>query len=140
MSTNQPASVSIGDPQLPKLTGDMTIDALDQRRGLVEQLDEQARRLDASSKANGMAIRRRQAFDILLSPTARNAFDLEKEPVALRDRYGRNLFGSSALLARRLVEAGVTFVTIHTESKGNGHWDTHNSTGCCLTSINVSRL
>ncbi len=117
----------IGDPQLPKLSGDITMNALDERRSLVEQLDEHAHRLDASGKANGMALRRRQAFDILLSPTARNAFDLEKEPLALRDRYGRSLFGSSALLARRLVEAGVTFVTIHTESKGNGHWDTHNN-------------
>lgn len=117
----------MGDPQLPKLTGDITLNALDERRSLVAQLDEQARRLDASGKATGMTIRRRQAFDILLSPTARNAFDLEREPAALRERYGRNLFGSSALLARRLVEAGVTFVTIHTESKGNGHWDTHNN-------------
>lgn len=117
----------MGDPQLPKLTGDLTINALDERRSLVEQLDDRAHRLDASSKANGMSIRRRQAFEILLSQTARKAFDLEKEPTALRDRYGRNLFGSSALLARRLVEAGVAFVTIHTESKGNGHWDTHNN-------------
>jgi hypothetical protein len=50
---------------------------------------------------------------------------LAQEPVAIRDRYGRNLFGSSVLLARRLVEAGVTYITIHTEAKGNGHWDTH---------------
>jgi len=114
----------MGDPMLPKLTGDMTINALDERRTLVEQLDGEARRLDSF---RGMSVRRRQAFDILLSPTARRAFDLEREPLALRDRYGRNLFGSSALLARRLVEAGVTFVTIHTESKGNGHWDTHNN-------------
>jgi len=43
----------------------------------------------------------------------------------VRDRYGRDTFGASVLLARRLVEAGVTFVTVHTEAKGNGHWDTH---------------
>ena len=43
----------------------------------------------------------------------------------MRDRYGRDLFGSSTLLARRLVEAGVMFVTVHTESRANGHWDTH---------------
>src|SRR5207249_9958213 len=50
---------------------------------------------------------------------------LNKEPPAARDRYGRDTFGASVLLARRLVEAGVTFVTVHTETKGPGHWDTH---------------
>jgi len=115
----------MGDPRLPKLTGEMTFSALDERRSLVQQIEDQAHRLDASSKASGMAIRRRQAFDILLSPTARKAFDLDLEPAVVREHYGRDLFGSSALLARRLVESGVSFVTIHTEAKGNGHWDTH---------------
>jgi uncharacterized protein (DUF1501 family) len=64
-------------------------------------------------------------FDLLLSARARNAFDLGQEPPAVRDRYGRDLFGASVLLARRLVESGVTYVTVHTEAKGNGHWDTH---------------
>ncbi|HEY3787868.1 MAG TPA: DUF1501 domain-containing protein, partial [Urbifossiella sp.] len=50
---------------------------------------------------------------------------LSQEPLKLRERYGDDLFGSSVLLARRLVEAGVTFVTVHTEAKPNGHWDTH---------------
>jgi uncharacterized protein (DUF1501 family) len=45
----------------------------------------------------------------------------------LRQRYGRDLFGSSTLLARRLVEAGVSYVAVHTEAKPNGHWDTHNN-------------
>ena len=60
----------------------------------------------------------RQAFELLLSPSSQRAFDLGKEPPAVRDRYGRDLLGSSMLLARRLVEAGVTFVTVHTETKG----------------------
>src|SRR5207249_5898112 len=75
--------------------------------------------------AKGHDIRRDAAFDLLLSPKAKTAFDLSREPEKLRDHYGRDLFGQSALLARRLVEAGVTFVTIHTEAKPNGHWDTH---------------
>src|SRR5205814_8213867 len=69
--------------------------------------------------------RQRQVFELLLSATARRAFDLGREKSATRDRYGRDVFGSSVLLARRLVEAGVTFVTVHTEAKGAGHWDTH---------------
>jgi uncharacterized protein (DUF1501 family) len=61
----------------------------------------------------------------LLSTKAKAAFDVSREHSALRDRYGRDLFGSSVLLARRLVEAGVSYVAIHTEAKPNGHWDTH---------------
>src|SRR5262249_39426356 len=75
--------------------------------------------------ANLMSHRQHQALDLLLSAGARSAFDLSKEPAAMRDRYGRDVFGSSVLLARRLVEAGVTFVTVHTETKANGHWDSH---------------
>src|SRR5207302_11121523 len=92
---------------------------------LVEQFDRQAAALASSVAATGHGERRRKAFELLLSPAARHAFDLEKEPLKLRERYGRDLFGSSTLLARRLVESGVTFVKVHTEAKGNGHWDTH---------------
>ena len=120
-----PTLVPIGDPKLPSLTNDLTLDALDSRRLLVEQFDRQSACLANSAAARGHGERRRQAFDLLLSRAARNAFDLEKEPLKLRERYGRDLFGSSTLLARRLVESGVSFVTVHTEAKGNGHWDTH---------------
>jgi hypothetical protein len=74
-----------------------------------------------------MGQRQQQAFNLLMNATSRSAFDLSQESAGVRDRYGRDLFGSSALLARRLVEAGVTYITIHTESRGNGHWDTHNN-------------
>lgn len=110
-----------GEPRLPKISGDLTLDALSTRRTLVEQLDAGAAAVDAPAHA----ARRDAAFDLLLSPKAKSAFDLSREPPAVRDRYGRDLFGSSVLLARRLVEAGVTFVTVHTEAKPNGHWDTH---------------
>ena len=113
-----------GDPQLPKLDGDLTLDALNSRRSLVEQLDRSAFAADAASLSD----KRSAAFDLLLSPRARQAFDLAKESPALRDRYGRDLFGQSVLLARRLVEAGVTFVTVHTEAaQASGHWDTHSN-------------
>jgi hypothetical protein len=110
-----------GEPQLPKIDGGLTLDALDRRRTLVEQLEAKAAQFEAHSHA----IRRDAAFDLLLSPKAKTAFDLSREPDKLRDRYGRDLFGASVLLGRRLVEAGVTFVTVHTEAKPNGHWDTH---------------
>jgi hypothetical protein len=111
----------LGEPRLPRIDGGLTLDALNTRRTLVEQLDSQAAHFDAP----GHDIRRDAAFDLLLSPKAKTAFDLSKEPAKLRERYGSDLFGQSVLLARRLVEAGVTFVTVHTEAKPNGHWDTH---------------
>ncbi len=110
----------LGEPVLPKIGGALSIDALNTRRSLVEQLDKAAR-LDEKHHAT----RRDAAFDLLLSPKAKTAFDLSKEPHKLRERYGNDLFGQSTLLARRLVEAGVTFVSIHTEARPNGHWDTH---------------
>jgi hypothetical protein len=112
-----------GEPRLPKIGGELTLDALNDRRSLVQQLDSKAAAFDTHNHD----IRRDAAFDLLLSPKAKTAFDLSKEPAKLRDRYGRDVFGQSALLARRLVEAGVTFVTIHTEAKPNGHWDTHDN-------------
>jgi hypothetical protein len=114
----------LGDPQLPSLRPDLSVDALDRRRTLLQQIDDLAGRTFSLGESL-MSHRQREAFDLLVSPAARQAFDLEKEPAAVRELYGRNLFGSSTLLARRLVEAGVTFVTIHTEAKPNGHWDTH---------------
>ncbi len=113
-----------GDPQLPKLDGGLTLDALNTRRSLVDQLDRGA----SAADSNSMSDKRRAAFDLLLSPKARFAFDLAKESPAMRDRYGRDLFGQSVLLARRLVESGVTFVTVHTEAaQASGHWDTHSN-------------
>ena len=111
-----------GEPRLPKIDAGLTLDALNTRRTLVRQLDAKAAHLDANHAA-----RRDAAFDLLLSPKAKAAFDLAREPHKLRDRYGDDLFGQSVLLARRLVEAGVTFVTVHTEAKPNGHWDTHDN-------------
>jgi hypothetical protein len=112
----------MGEPKLPSLRSELTLDALDRRRSLLQQLDAEAARLDAAAP---MTRKQDDAFDLLLSPRARKAFELDQEPPAVRDRYGRDVFGSCMLLARRLVETGVTFVTIHTETKGNGHWDTH---------------
>ncbi len=112
-----------GEPRLPKLDGDLTLDALNTRRTLAQQIDSAAAAIDARNHA----ARRDSAFDLLLSPKARSAFDLGREPTRVRDRYGAGLFGQSVLLARRLVEAGVSFVTVHTEAKPNGHWDTHSN-------------
>jgi hypothetical protein len=117
---------AMGDPRLPSLQGDLTVDLLDRRRTLLEQLDAQASGLD-SSQPKIMSHWQRQAFELLLSSSVRSSFQISHETDATRNRYGRDIFGSSLLMARRLVEAGVTYITIHTESKANGHWDTHNN-------------
>jgi hypothetical protein len=119
-----PKRVPRGEPRLPPLPADVTVEGLDRRRTLLEQVDERARRL-GSAGVELMTCRQQQAFQLLTSAAARRAFDLSEEPAAARDRYGRDTFGASVLLARRLVEAGVTFITVHTETKGPGHWDTH---------------
>src|SRR5262249_12701534 len=109
----------------PSLTGQVTLDALDRRRSLLSQVEAAAvAHLDARV-VESMDRRRAQALELLRSPAARRAFDLSLEASAVRDAYGRHVTGSSLLLARRLVEAGVTFVTVHTEVKPNYHWDTH---------------
>ena len=64
------------------------------------------------------------AFDLLTSQQVRDAFDISQEKDSLRDRYGRHTFGQSCLLARRLVESGVTFVTVNCVP-----WDHHGSPG-----------
>ena len=73
-----------------------------------------------------------KAFDLVLSGKAREAFDLEKEPDEMRERYGRTTFGQGALLARRLIEAGTRFVQLNWPAVANGRpevdsWDTHAS-------------
>src|SRR5262249_57043560 len=92
---------------------------------LLTQLDDSTHRLTKSIETARLTRQQAKAFDLLLSQRAREAFDVSREQPALRQRYGRDLFGSSTLLARRLVEAGVSYVAIHTQAKPNGHWDTH---------------
>lgn len=121
-----PSYVARGEPKLPPIEGGMTIDVLDKRRTLLRKFDDAA--YTARTTPGRVLTRQQQkAFELLTLDAARQAFDLGKEHNAIRERYGRDLMGQSILLARRLVEAGVTFVTVHTEYRGNGHWDTHSN-------------
>jgi hypothetical protein len=82
------------------------------RRGLVRLINEQDRFLQRSRAADALGGFSEQAFRMVSSPAAKRAFDLNLEPPAVRDRYGRNEYGESFLLARRLVEAGVRLVSV----------------------------
>lgn len=100
------------------LARDLTFDRLQDRRSLLSVIDAQRRAVD---EGTGIVDENyRSAFDLLTSSQVREAFDIHAEPAAMRDAYGRHEFGQSALLARRLVERGVTFVTVNTQP-----WDHH---------------
>lgn len=94
---------------------------VDRRRGLLQQLDNLRRDLDSSGQVAGMDAFYQQAMDLITSPKALAAFDIRQEPDAVRERYGRTSLGQNLLLARRLVEAGVSFVSC----LSGGGWDTH---------------
>jgi hypothetical protein len=103
------------------------VDRLGERRDLLQRLD---RTLAEAARPVSYGSQQAQAFDLLGSPRARAAFDLTREPAAVRDRYGRHHFGQSVLLARRLVEAGVSLVHVNwfrgpDEPSDNPCWDSH---------------
>ena len=100
------------------------LDRLQARASLLNQFDAQRRLLDQSD-ASAIDILRQRALGLATSAKTRAALDLRKEKSALRDRYGRHLFGQSTLLARRLVEAGVRFVTVHYDACDGYSWDSH---------------
>jgi hypothetical protein len=103
----------------------LTLDRLHGRGSLLEQFNDQLRLADKTNSASAFDQFRRQAFDLVVSAKTRQAFTVQQEPSGLRDQYGRNLFGQSALVARRLVEAGVRFVTVHYDACDGYSWDSH---------------
>ena len=119
----------LGEPYIPGLeqTPEITLDRLDRRRSLLTQLDGEFRRVTTSARMEKLAHDWGRAFSFLSANRIRTAFDVSAESDSTRDRYGLNLYGSSVLVAKRLVEAGVTFVSVHTEIFGNmtETWDTH---------------
>jgi len=108
---------------------------LQSRVGLLKTLEQHDRlNQDHAHRVQGLGQFREQAFRMLTSSAAKDAFDLSKEPDKLRDRYGRNEYGECFLLARRLIEAGVrlvTFVWYYVCKDGNvaNVWDNHGGTG-----------
>jgi uncharacterized protein (DUF1501 family) len=102
--------------KVPDLLPPAEIDAprLERRRKLREIVEASVKDFEASENAQLMDENFSAAFRLMTSTKAREAFDLAKEPTAVRERYGMNRFGQCCLLARRLVEAGVRFVTVNT--------------------------
>ncbi len=134
-----------------ELPADLPLDRLDHRAALLRMLDGQRRRIDVMSEAGARAgkskraetgaitgaglasgleprdVYTEKAFRLLHSPSVRQAFHLGSEDPRLRDRYGRTKLGQSVLLARRMVEAGIRFITVF-DGQHNGqtaNWDAH---------------
>ena len=105
----------------------VTLDRLNRRRSLLEQLDDSRRRVDATTATRSFDEFRGQAFSYLASNTLSDALDVAREPAAMRERYGMTLFGQASLVARRLLEAGTQFVTVLWDEFElvNSAWDTH---------------
>jgi uncharacterized protein (DUF1501 family) len=109
-----------------RLPESLSYERLQTRRELVAEFDRLRGNLDQSGSMEAFDTYQQQAVEMVMGRRAQDAFDLNREPQATRDRYGKHLWCQQALLARRLVEAGVAFVTLdlsyHTAS---GTWDTH---------------
>ena len=109
--------------QLPK---GLTMERLASRHSLNQQMDSLRRDIDASGMMSAMDSFSATAFDIVAGGRAQEAFDIAKEPQKVRDRYGDHDWAKQALLARRLVERGSSFVTIDLSNhSASGTWDNH---------------
>lgn len=118
-----PASASFRVRNLRPADGIPTVRA-DNRRAVLQQFDTLRRDADTTGAMESMDTFRRQAYELATSPRIQEAFDLSREPERIRERYGRSsTAGQSMLLARRLVERGARFVTVH--STYGVPWDSH---------------
>ncbi|MEW5975812.1 MAG: DUF1501 domain-containing protein [Acidobacteriota bacterium] len=118
-----------GDPNVSgyrvrdlNLPTDIDWSRINNRKWLLNEIDSQFRNIDATNEFETVDTFYERAYDLVRSTVAKKAFDIGAEPEAIRNRYGRTPVGQGCLLARRLVESGVRFVTV---SKGWLNWDTH---------------
>jgi hypothetical protein len=128
--------------QAPALTlgGDVTARRLLDRRALLGTIDDARRDLDAADRVRTWTSLQERAWGLLASNRTTAAFDVASEPEKIRERYGETINGMSLLLARRLVEAGVPFITVFwkedesiaSKCKSAGGWDTHGNNFNCL--------
>ena len=106
------------------LQSNVSDERFDKRRGILSTIDNHFKYMEKSDNLAAMDTFYQQAYDLIASPQARSAFDLTKESDATRDTYGQNQAGQRLLMSRRLVEAGVRFVSVT-----YGGWDMHTNIG-----------
>ena len=128
--TEDPNDTGFRLPEL-SLPAGVSPERLQRRREMQNLVNSQLKSLESQPVARGLNDYFDRALSMLSSPKVREAFDLSKEKVELRDRYGRTTYGQSCLLARRLVESGVKFVNVYFSNSiggqkfDGGGWDTH---------------
>jgi hypothetical protein len=132
---NEPA---FGMPELAP-TSDLSSARLESRKRLIDNLgngQELSRNLQPAEMGDFQA----KAFDLLTAPATQAAFRLDREPAKLREAYGRNIYGQSTLLARRLIEAGTRVACISWAPDANATWDTHGNNFKTLKSTLLPQL
>lgn len=134
----------LGTPALAgtALPAEMTVDRLDRRRSLLQQIEDECRVADVRAGSSVYDRVRQKAFSLLSASRLRAAFDLDREESSLLERYGKHLFGRSVLVGRRLIEAGVRFVDVYWDyyEQGQGYWDTHSNNFTQLKKLNLPYL
>lgn len=135
-----PANASAPFPMPPNLSLARGIDLsrMSDRLGLLRDLDELPRTLDAGGSMAGLDEFNRQALQILANDATRTAFDMTQEPLAMRERYGNSSFAQRLVLARRLAESGVRFTLVNFSN--NQDWDTHTANFQTLKTIRLPEL
>jgi hypothetical protein len=103
----------------------ITLDRLNGRQSLLAQFNDQIRAKERSQSIAQWDEFRQKAYGLVTSERTREALDIRREPVDVRNQYGRHLFGQSCLMARRLIEAGVRYVTVHYDCVDGYSWDSH---------------
>lgn len=139
LNGNFDAPLQFASPTI-SLGGGMSAQRMQDRKGLLQALNQARRELDHEEAVQNYVKQQERAFDLLSSSGTSNAFDIHSEPLALRERYGQDINGMSLLMARRLVEAGVPFITVFwkedestaKQCKSAGGWDTHGDNFNCL--------
>ena len=106
---------------------EITLDRIKGRSSLLDQFNQQRQMAEQSQTIDTLDQFRQRALDLVTSNKTQQALDIQQESDSLRDQYGRHLFGQSTLMARRLVEAGVRFVTVHYDCVDGYSWDSHRS-------------
>jgi Protein of unknown function (DUF1501) len=122
--TKDPNVAGFGMPELDLPPGVNAARSAGRKR-LVGELGAPPPGLGGDQRLRDMDTFQAHAFDLLAAPATRRAFDLDREDPKVRDRYGRNIYGQSVLLARRLIEAGTRVACISWAPDANATWDTH---------------
>jgi hypothetical protein len=112
-------------PQAFSLPAEMTLDRLESRSHLLKILEGQRSSFHRVAETGALNLQQIQAFEMLSSPKVKRAFYLSQESSETRDRYGRNIHGQCVLMARRLIEHGVSLVSVNWHNDGQNFWDTH---------------